>query len=44
MGKSTTHHVSVIGLLGFPIGTIISAAIIYHLTRPHVGSAFSAKH
>lgn len=36
--------VSGIGLLGFPVGTIINAAIIYHLTRPHVGNAFSAKH
>ena len=34
---------SAIGLLGFPVGTIICGYIIYWLTRPHVGSAFSYK-
>jgi hypothetical protein len=35
---------SIIGLIGFPIGTIINAIIIYYLTRPHVKAWFRQEH
>jgi hypothetical protein len=34
---------SAIGLLAFPVGTVINGYIIYRLTRPNVRSAFSSK-
>jgi len=42
-GRMTQLVLSSIGLLAFPLGTIISALILYYLTRPGVRVLFSGK-
>ena len=42
-GRIVQLVLSTIGLLGIPIGTIISALVLYYLTRPGVRVLFSGK-
>ena len=42
-GRSLQIGLSVFGLLGFPIGTVISALILYYLTRPVIKILFSGR-
>ncbi len=42
-GRIVQFGISTIGLLAIPIGTIISALILYYLTRPGVRVLFSGK-
>jgi hypothetical protein len=42
-GRNGEMGLSVLGLLGFPIGTIISVLVLYYLTRPGVKLLFSGR-
>lgn len=40
--RTLTIVLSVIGLLGFPVGTIVNGIILWYLFQPHVKTAFGA--
>jgi ribosomal protein L40E/type II secretory pathway pseudopilin PulG len=40
-GRSLQIGLSIFGLLGFPVGTLVSALILYFLTRPEIKILFS---
>ncbi len=40
--RTLTIVLGVIGLLGFPVGTIVNGIILWYLFQPHVKAAFSA--
>ncbi|MBI2213969.1 MAG: zinc-ribbon domain-containing protein [Acidobacteria bacterium] len=42
-GRLTQLGLAVLGLIGFPLGTIISVLILYYLTRPGVRILFSER-
>ena len=42
-GRKVQIGLAVVGLLGVPVGTIISALILYYLTRPGIRVLFSGK-
>jgi len=41
-GRTITLVLSFIGLLGFPIGTVISALILFYMFKPEVKALFAA--